>query len=769
MPAFEDVLGVKLANLSEAVTEWTTTIEKLTDLAERANDVMAVKADRADWRGENAGVTRPFITKTAKEFNDAVKEATLLRDTLRDAHTAFTRHKRALEKLVQEAPRQDLHIDGRGFVRSTKGEPLITSGTNRVGTPLLTEESPGEQAKVDAMVGRIKKVLSEAAEDDRRFSQTLAAVTGKDPHNFTSYSSLEDATEALAVQAAKEAAELGSKPNPTQEELIRFNSLLAAHKNNTAFGEALATELEAEKTLEMWANLADPYQRTPDPERAKILEEVQNNLSVTLASATQSSSSEMQAWEKKVIALGDNRLGIDAAGNPYGFQVMSSLMRKGEFDKGFLREYGNALLELDKKHNERPGSLWTGYANTETDLNYGEGEDRGRDPVTGFLEALGHNPQAATEFFKQPGGAGEFVDRDSEINKHLAYLTQEREWTPDAGAGSEADTIHGRKALGHALEAATTGYAYDAPELTGESGLVQVEERRSAETAAVMEQVVHIYGSDNSLVHEQPEMADSLGRMGSAYIDDLNYTLSGIGDSSAGKDESDFPAKYKGRAEFGRTNTIDFFSIMGQNETTHAYMTRAEVVYTLTSLEAFPATNDENYGHGRDVLHTHAEARGILDAARANQAASEHTQGSEEHNKSLGRSTEWTKFAIGTAVGAGIACLPVPGSGAAGAAIVPLVSETSGEAVKTFLGQQADKSAEKAEDDPSEIIQVTRDEFFTAGENDIANTYLQYFEGKPRAEDMADEENLIDDLKNAYTGIGPEADKYRGKPPYKGD
>jgi hypothetical protein len=123
----------------------------------------------------------------------------------------------------------------------------------------------------------------------------------------------------------------------------------------------------------------------------------------------------------------------------------------------------------------------------------------------------------------------------------------------DATMEGNHDFIAGRDSLGHALEAATTGYAYDATADAVKAGC----NHRTAATAAVMEQVAYLYGGEDGpkLLHDQPELADSLGKMGGTCIDDIDHELSGIGDH--GKDASDFPAQYAGRARFGNQGAID--------------------------------------------------------------------------------------------------------------------------------------------------------------------------------------------------------------------
>lgn len=292
---------------------------------------------------------------------------------------------------------------------------------------------------------------------------------------------------------------------------------------------------------------------------------------------------------------------------------------------------------------------------------------------------------------------------------------------------------------------------------------------RTASGAGVMEQVAYLYGGQDGpkLLHEQPELADSLGKMAGAYIDDINYELSGIGDHS--KDEADFPAGYAGRAQFGNQGAINFLSVLGQNETSHGVVTSAQHLYTLGMLDANLPTNDTNIDHARDALAAEAEARGILDNARVQQAETTYGANAEDANKSLGKSTEWIKFGVGAVIGGGVAAIPFPGAAGAGVAIAPIAAETAGEFVSTFIGQQIDKEADGVEQDPREQAQMTSAEFYDKGFEAIGASYDTYFKDHSAAAEMADEQNWKEEIKTGYLGTGSHQNDYRGRPAYKED
>ncbi|WP_324608616.1 MULTISPECIES: hypothetical protein [unclassified Streptomyces] len=382
--------------------------------------------------------------------------------------------------------------------------------------------------------------------------------------------------------------------------------------------------------------------------------------------------------------------------------------------------------------------------------------------MTGFLEALGHNPDASTQFFAQPDGSGDTVRKDSEVNEHLKYLTKERVWVSDATMEGNHDYVAARNSLGRALEAATTGYSADASAKDIATG-----DRRTAATAGVMEQVAYLYGGEDGpkMLHDQPELADSLGKMAGAYIDDIDYELSGIGDHS--KDASDFPARYAGRAHFGNQGAIDFLSVLGQDENSHKAVTAAQHVYTLSMLDAHPPTSDANMNQARDIMSVGAEARGILDNSRVEQAATTYGENSEEANKALGRSGDWKKLLVGAVVAGGVASIPLPGSTAAAVVIAPVAADTITNAANTLLGHEIDKATDGAESDPLIPSQMTSREFYGRGVDDLGSTYDAYFKDHPNARAIADQQQWVEETKSSYLGTGSHENDYRGRPPYK--
>ncbi|MBM7438811.1 hypothetical protein [Streptomyces sp. HB132] len=761
-----DLDSLRFANFSDldaAITDWEQMAARLKVLQGDAKDDLAVKAGKADWAGENATVTRAFVDKTAGEFADAHTQAETIKKIVSDTRGELVAYRTQLNTAIERGLKNSLIVRDTGegsFTVSARPDSAAKAGT----APEPTQQD------VDVFRNEIQNIMKKATESDTSAAKVLTLLVDQAKHGFSDASYADRDSAAKAVAEAEEIAEILKKDphDVTLTELNSVNTTLAAYKNDPLFAERFATQVEPKKLLEFYAGVADPYQGMGrDPKFHEQAKKLQKNLGITLGTATLSDSAKMQGWEEKMVKLGPGRLGIDDAGDPTGFGVMSNLMRFGDYDDQFLNSYGDKLIAYDKERNVEDMSPWVNNWNS-GDLNFYGKHDRGRDPMTGFMEALGHNPDASTQFFAQPEGAGKAVDKDGEINEHLKYLTQDRIWLADPTLDGNSKINAGKDSLGHALESATTGYAYDSDPMTGKDPLHPGSgDHRTAATAGVMEQVAYLYGSEKGpeMLHKQSELADSLGKMGAAYIDDIDYSLSGIGDHA--KDDGAFPAKYAGRANFGNEGAVNFLSVLGQNETSHGVVSAAQHLYTLSALDAFPATSEANIDNAHDAMTTGAEARGILDHSRVQQAETTYKDDAEQANKSLGRSGDWVKLGAGVVVGGGIAAIPLPGSTAAALVVAPMAADTVGDMVNTFIGHEVDKSIDDAEQDATEKSQMTSQEFYNKGTEQLGSTYEAYLKENPKLGDSTDFRDWTQDIENGYD-LGSSQNDYRGRAPYKG-
>ncbi|MFB6877973.1 hypothetical protein [Streptomyces sp. NPDC056323] len=117
MLTFDDVVNAPVGKLKEAADDWSEMVTKLAKLADDARQGMKAKSDKARWQGANSDVTKPFIAKTAKEFEDAEAQAKGIKLLLADAHTSFKTAKDALVRIRdEEGPAAGIHVDAKGKV-----------------------------------------------------------------------------------------------------------------------------------------------------------------------------------------------------------------------------------------------------------------------------------------------------------------------------------------------------------------------------------------------------------------------------------------------------------------------------------------------------------------------------------------------------------------------------------------------------------------------------------------------------------------------------
>ncbi|MER8028047.1 hypothetical protein ABTZ78_03580 [Streptomyces bauhiniae] len=692
MVAFDDLLHARLGGMQDAVNDWTETVKKLKTLQEKAEKGMQHKAEKADWKGQNAGVTRPFIKKTAKEFSDAAKEAESIRNILRDAHHEFKSARDKLKKIVDDAPGQGIRIDPDGTVS------YLIHPDRRA----KDYDGPKpKQADFDHVRSGIKDAVTAATEADETAARALRTLTGKDDNNFsgTEYKSLKQAAHAQDAEDAKAAAKLVAKgDDASSEEIARLNKYLKDNKGDAYFAERFALEIGVKGNLDYWVDMGDPSDGSRlTLDHQKQIRELQQNWSMTLAEATHSHSPAMERWKSDVISSGTDV--VQSRGtSAYGFQVMSNLMRHGSFDTKFLKDYGNAVTVAESRmtHNGalRPGQVWNAGLGMAPHLSW-DGKDLGRDPMAGFMEALGHNSRASTDFFNSKIDVpGEHKPLDA-----FTYFTKDRAWVEDMYKDGYG-TKYGYDSLGHALESAATGHAYDAPA----EGL---KDTRTPDNAKVVQKIVEFYGGDPKFSHEQG-ISDSLGKIGSAYIDEFNRSLEqGSWDSTRAVENSPFGARLpNGTSRFGADfndnllfnngDAVNYLSIVSQDKEGHALLSAAQTVYTAHTLGVVgpePGSAElkmTDLADAHTTLRIGAETHGILDHSRMGQIDQDFEKDSEDKKKALAQSTEWIKFGTEAVVGGGIA---IATDGAAGP-FVPVIADTVGNAVVSGLGMYTDQASE---------------------------------------------------------------------------
>ncbi|MEV7087419.1 hypothetical protein AB0O07_16200 [Streptomyces sp. NPDC093085] len=723
---FENIVALPLGKLKTAVDDWSDMAAKLDRLAEDARDGMKTKADKADWEGVNAGVTKAFIGKTAKEFGDAAKEAKGVKAVLEDAYTVF---KKAQDELItirdDDGPEANIHVDARGKATARHSvQEDVSARTDGHYKELLSKEKAAVaewQARIDELVDRCVVV-------DESLRRALRANVSDD-HNFTApkYGSLEQETAARAAALAARGADL------THEQLREQNDILRSYGNSTEFATAFYRNLGPKESLEFFGQLStDTYgdYGKLDKQRLKDVQELQRNLGLTLASASQDKAFTSE-WAPELRKLGTQQIPLSPYGAPpYGYQLLGGIMRYGNYAPTFLNPIAEHVAQLHQKKPDFFAGSKPMSGAFENQYNPSGKNGSGYDPMVSMLEALGHSPEASKLFFTSDPTAynedGSVGDGEADlgttksgdpIGNYLDFFGT-KEYTSFADTETP-DPEHVEKAsrflpeaLGHALESATLGYPWDEPSANGV---------RDGKTAEIMESVVQKYGGDPDLLKHQEALSGSLGRMGAGYIDDIDRAVSnrGYGVFVPGED------RYR-HAVFGQRETFGFLSALGQHPDAYAMITTAQRVHTTSVLEAQVGPNGAiNEGFAREALSTGAAVQGQLDESRAGQVVAEGLAKHSEYKDAQDKQSAWISFgtsaAIGGAVAGAVAVLPPVAAVGAAAVLIPLATDTATGAVQQVASQYiGDAAGDSLDTEKKKIEEMTDEEkraIFQAGES----------------------------------------------------
>jgi hypothetical protein len=703
-----DVADVDLARLGRAVADWKRTTACLKALAGQARSGLLTKSESARWEGVNATVTRGFIRKTAKEFDDAHAEARSITKVLDDAHRELTRIQQAVRTILEvEAPKLG--------VRPATDRPGWAAW-HYLPSPAGTAaaRSPEAASAARALTDRLATLVAHAQEIDTSVARALRRSHGNDGNDFghRSYGSLDDAQRERALELAR----VGTRM--TEAQYAEFNSIMKFNAKDADFSTAFYRGLGGPRqALDFYSRMSLHGTEGDDPTRLAQVQELQRSMGTALASATDPDNKPHlpATWGQEFRRLGTLPIEYDplASRQPYGYQILGGLLRYGDYDPRFINPLAEDILRL---HKEDPHRFMENRPYAPNDPDYGFNPSgrtgAGYDPLTSVLEGLGHSPEAAKEFFAD--------------GKHLAELTSnDFEWVADTLDRSTDDgTLEdarkgGPDALGHALEAATTGHPWD----DVRSGL-----HRDEGTAAIMKKVIGLY-SPTSDVKPHEEMMDSLGRMGAAYIDDLNYSTDNFGGSgdALGRDgRFAYSSDGSSRTDFGLIEARNFMTVVAGSEEGYASLARAQQVFTASGL----ATFEKDKTTALEFAVNSAHVRGILDESRSFQIREDLKDLTEKENLEMEQDAAWKSFGVSTAVqvvvGTGSALVAGPAVGVVAAEAVPMLFEAGGEAVNTAYGNHVleylkENEADHGADALKETQRVEKD-----GTRDLWNSVFHY-------------------------------------------
>ena len=761
-----DLVEADLGKLGAAVSDWKTAVGKLKTAAQDARDGMKAKSDKARWAGVNATVTRDFVNKTTKEIADLHTEANSIYQVLEDAHTELASLQKQIKAAHQEVRNRGIRVDdyGDGTVRCVYPHDRTTGDAH-------TQEEIEARQELE---GRISRILSHAWEIDASVARALRKSHGGDPNNagHSSYTSLDDAQAERAAELAKLGPKMSDKQYMELNSIMRFNSKDADF--STDFYKSLGGPKQA---LEFYGHMSLDGTQGDNKARLALTRQLQRNMGITLATATDTDNKPHlpSSWGDDFRKLGTQQIQLfPGAGNsPNGYQILGGLLRYGEYDPKFIIPIAEHVVQL---HHKDPGFFMnnkpmTGGADIDLGYNPSGKMGAGYDPLTSVLEGLGHSPEAAKLFFSdQPvyDDEGRLVFKPSVYNEdgsvkagatldysYFDELTKKDfEWPLDSLSppGSEAaERDMGPDALGHALEAATLGHAYDdpAPQL-----------RRDETSIAIMEHVVSTYGDPKNI---GAPFADSLGRMGAGYIDDLNWAL------NENKTDSLFaPADPDTHAQFGSDGAIKFLSSIGQHPDAYAEISTAQQIYATSALEAQVDGDRINEPHAREIVRTGAEVQGIIDQSRADQVRAEGLAKDAAYNKSLQEKTAWATFGAGVGIAAGAAFLPpVAAVGVAGT-LIPVFMDAGTGALNQQIGSVIGGYAETKQQDSGSDIQAQRDEIYRAGHVAAESPMTGFLQSHGISRDDSRFGQDLEEALNSGYGKGTAGEDQRGSLPNAG-
>ncbi|MER5761688.1 hypothetical protein [Streptomyces sp. NPDC002082] len=740
MLTYENVMNAPLGPLQTAITDWAAMVKKLDELAESARNGMKAKSDKAQWNGVTAGVARSLVDKTAKEFDDAAREAKGIHKALTEGHEAFKAAREQLRKIADvEAPGAGFRVGANGKVEAApfasdadryaaRHDPDYTQSV-RVNLPLW-------QARVDAVIDACDDV-------DQSLSRLLAAnVT--DDNNFTTatFGSLDAEQAARAAELAKKGRRL------THDELVELNELLADNAAVPEFSTKFYGALGPKGALEFFGTMStDTFDYAKqDPQRLKDVQDLQKNLGLNLATATNSTTEPHlpDSFGQDLRKLGTERIPLARYDQnpPYGYQLLGGIMRYGKYDPRFLLPIAEHATQIHAKDPDffSGARQINGYGKNM--LNPSGINGAGYDPVVSFLEALGHSPEAARQFFDPdrspqayntdgteksgPPDLGKGPDKKP-ITSYLDFFANEKyDFTIDM-EGTNPDDLkkvqtYMPDALGHALEAATLGHAWDDPKPVLD---------RTESGAHVMEAVVAKYGGDAGLLKAHESLADSLGHMTAGYIDDVNAALDDKGTDSV---FSPGPGDKQAHATFERAGARDLLSALGQHPDSYATVSTAERIYASSVLETQGFHDGQiDEGRARATIRNSAEVQGMLDESRAGQVKAMGEWKHEEYEKAHEKQAAWVEFAATGALVAGVAFLPATAAAAGAAAIlVPLAVDLGSGAVEQaasqVVGEWSDGAVERHKDEGDAKVHATNKQMYQAGEHSAEAPMKQFIE-----------------------------------------
>ncbi|MFF4843864.1 hypothetical protein [Streptomyces collinus] len=661
---FKDLVEVDFGKLGAAVADWKKAVDGLKKSAESARTGMRAKSDSAHWAGVNATVTREFVAKTAKEVSDLHAEADSIYRVLDDGHTQLVALQKRMKTAVgDDASKLGIRVEDIGDGKVRCFFPHVRGDTDE-----RTQEQLDSRQELES---RINGILAEAAEVDGSVARALAKSHGNDRHNagHSTYGSLNDAEVERAVELARKGDKMSDAELRELNVLLRFNSKEDDGEFATGFYKGLGGP---EKALQFYAEMSiDGTSGDATKTRLDAVRDLQKVMGYTLANATDSHHAHHlpDDWGAQFRRLGTQQIGWERGqwNKPYGYQVLGGLLRYGNYDSKFLNPIAEHITQLHKKDpyfflsNKPAGNPDTYGFNPSGKLG------TGNDPLNSVLESLGHSPEAAQKFFTEAPTAydedGTEKKGDPGFKSYLDLFTdKDFKWTVDTNATNvladedktKAALNFGPEALGHALEAATTGRPYD-------SDATADAIRHSGPQAQLVHDIVDKFGENPDLIrhNENGDLDDeetgplyglrgSLGDITAEYMGDFQRAMYQEDPSS------DLFPTFGTAAALDPNHTARFLGEVGQDPDAYSAITTAQQAYTTDVVDHVINGSSHSTasldGRVDAAVAPGSAIAGVMSDARAHAIYHYHTASDTEFNEAAADKQKWVNRILGMGI-----------------------------------------------------------------------------------------------------------------------
>ncbi|MGW4897623.1 WXG100 family type VII secretion target [Kitasatospora sp. NPDC004240] len=667
MVDYHELSTAKIESLGTAAGAWDGVVTKLRAMDQEWDTTVIAKVNNSGWSGDAADASRPKLQRTNEQLTAAVTQATAIASILRDAGNDFQAARNRLNKVVADAKSAGLTVSSDGTVswppadQATRHDPDANEDYQR-----------SYRDKAKATREAIDSCVREATEADERAAYALRSDTSTDQLKSFNASAIGGGPEADGKRAAQLAAKGGKISDP---ELVELNSLLAAGQNDPKFSTKFYNDLGPKGLLESWNGMVGDEKQFngASDARWKMYQDLQRNLGLNLATATRSTNEPhlSEQWAADLRKAGSETMwnqprrqgGTDYA--PYGYQVLSGILRTGNYDPKFLNPIAEHVTQLDKDDKYWPAPFYGPHSDRRGFNLLGADGGSGFEPTTAILEALGHSPEAATKFFHdtptayntdgtvKPNGKVEPSD-------YLKYFTQDKDYTPDTVSQKndlrQAGMKSGPDALGHALEAATTGRPY---------GDIGAPLKHTPDQAAVMERVVQVFGTHgdggvlDELKGEDAKLAplrDSIGHMTADYMGDFQRSLSPHKEDLP---TNGFPADLK------EVHTRGLLDALGRDPEAYGSIVNANQAYSTAVVRNQIDAGGTDFARLESDIGSTSRAggviSGILNEARVNEVHQNHATSDKEFNESLERNAGRVEGVFSATIGLATERVPLAG------------------------------------------------------------------------------------------------------------